>query len=253
MSGASPNASRIVRILAALAIAGLLFYVLRVLPVRDLLERFLAWIQELGPTGVVVFVLGYAIAALLLPASLLTLGAGAAFGPVVGTAAVSVGSTTTACLAFLIGRRFARRFVEAKMASFPKFQAVDRAVAGQGFKIVLLTRLSPAFPFTWMNYAYGLTQVRFRDYALASWLGMLPGTAMYVYFGHAGKLALQAASGGTAATGGNAKLVMQIIAGLATVAVTIVVTRVARKALAEAVPGAAAPAGGAPANPQPTA
>src|SRR5205085_4079496 len=133
---------------------------------------------------------------LLFPASILTLGAGATFGPFLGTAVVSVASTTCACLAFWIGRTFARESIQRQMERFPKFKVVERAVAKQGFKIVLLTRLSPAFPFTWMNYAYGVTTVRFRDYALASWIGMLPGTFAYVYVGYAAKAASEAAASG---------------------------------------------------------
>src|SRR5262249_32417622 len=125
----------------------------------------------------------YAVTGLVIPGSLLTLAAGFAFGVVLGTVVVSAGSVTTAALAFGLGRTLARGWVEAKVAASPRFRAIDQAVAAHGFKIVLLTRLSPAFPFTLLNYAFGLTNVRFRDYLVASWLGMLPGTVLYVYLG----------------------------------------------------------------------
>ena len=212
------------------------------LPVRPWLEAFNAFVADLGIAGVLVFVVGYAIAALLLPASILTLGAGATFGPWVGTAAVSVASTTSACLAFLIGRTVARGAIERRMASFPRFAAVESAVSREGFKIVLLTRLSPLFPFTWQNYAYGVTTVRFRDYALASWIGMLPGTFAYVYLGHAAKTVTESAASGE--TGGSmartiAKVAIVVVPALL---VTAYVGRIAKRALNRE--GAGSPADG---------
>jgi len=116
---------------------------------------------------------------------------------------------------------------------------VDEAVADQGFKIVLLTRLSPVFPFNLLNYAYGLTKVPFWKYVLASWIGMLPGTLMYVYIGAAvGSLATATAE---QRTRGPLETVA-FYAGLAVaVAVAVVVTRIARKALSQAVPDAESP------------
>lgn len=204
------------------------------LPVKPWLVSFNGFVASLGFAGVLVFIAGYAIAALLFPASILTLGGGATFGPWVGTAAVSVASTTSACLAFLIGRTFARDAIQRRMERFPRFQAVEAAVAKQGFKIVLLTRLSPLFPFTWQNYAYGVTTVRFRDYAVASWLGMLPGTFAYVYLGHAAKTVTESAASGE--PGGS---VLRTIAKVAVVVVpalvvTAIVGRTAKRALDEA-------------------
>src|SRR5262249_61840093 len=119
------------------------------------------------------------------PGSLITLGAGAAFGLIRGTLAVSAGSTLGAAAAFLLGRTLARGWVEHKVANKPRFRALDQAIGAEGFKIVLLLRLSPVFPFNVLNYALGLTRVSFRSYLVASWIGMLPGTVMYVYLGAA--------------------------------------------------------------------
>lgn len=236
----TPSAKTVARIVALALLLAAAVLAVRALPVKEQMDAFLHRVQESGPAGVVVFVAGYAIAALLLPASILTLGAGAVFGVPLGFAAVSVASTTTACLAFLIARYFARGWVESKISSFPKFGAIDRAVAGNGFRIVLLTRLSPVFPFTWQNYLYGVTRVRFRDYALASWIGMLPGTFAFVYVGYAGRLAAEA----TAGRSGDGQILEWTLNGLgilATIVVTVYVTRVARAALAEAVPADGAP------------
>ena len=169
----------------------------------------------------------------MVPGSLLTLGAGYAFGLVRGLLAVSAGSTLGACAAFLISRYLTRQWVERRVADNPRFRAIDRAVGRQGFKIVLLTRLSPVFPFNLLNYAYGLTSISLARYALASWLGMLPGTVMYIYFGSAAKNLADVASGRAAA---HPATQVFFYLGLALAAVvSVVVARIARSALAEAV------------------
>ena len=200
----------------------------------ELVRSSLAWIDGLGAWGGAAFVLLYIVAAVLfVPGSLLTLGAGALFGVVRGSVAVSIASTLGASAAFLIGRYLARDWVARAIEGNETFRAIDGAVADEGFKIVALLRLSPAFPFNLLNYALGLTRVRFRDYFLASWLGMMPGTVLYAYIGSlAGDLALVGA-GGRARTPGEWAL---YVAGLlATVAAAAYVTRLARAALRERV------------------
>jgi uncharacterized membrane protein YdjX (TVP38/TMEM64 family) len=140
-----------------------------------LLRAALDWLEQLGPRGQVLFVLIYATATvLLIPGSALGLGAGALFGVMRGSVLVSLGSTLGATCAFLFGRYLARGWVAKKIEGRASFAAMDQAVAGEGWKIVLLTRLSPVFPFTLLNYAFGLTRVSLREYVLASWLGMMP-------------------------------------------------------------------------------
>lgn len=216
--------------LAGVALLGVL------LPVRDLLTRALAGVEELGALGpLALAAIWIPACVLLLPGSILTLGAGAVFGVAVGVVAVSVGSTLGASAAFWVGRTLAREWVERKVAHLARFGAIDRAVRREGFKIVFLTRLSPVFPFNLLNYAYGITAVRFRDYVLASWMGMLPGTILYVYLGAAARnLAGLAAGGG--ASGGTARTVLFAGGLLATAAVVVIVTRTARKAIDRAVP-----------------
>jgi uncharacterized membrane protein YdjX (TVP38/TMEM64 family) len=199
------------------------------------LQRFLKWVDGLGDCGPVVLAAFYVPACLLfIPGSLVTLGAGALFGVVRGTIAVSVGSTLGASAAFWAGRTLARGLIEDKVAHNPKFRAIDQAVAAEGFKIVLLTRLSPVFPFNLLNYAFGLTKVRFRDYLLASWIGMLPGTVMYVYLGSAVKDLADLATGHV--EGGPARKALFFVGLAATVVVTVYVTRVAKRSLQKAVP-----------------
>jgi len=226
-------------VIAALLLVGLLGLLL-VPDIRGAvtfrLEQLLDYTEHAGPWGYAIVVGVYIVACvLMLPGSVITLGAGAALGFWKGVIAVSAGSTLGASVAFLVGRTIARRWIEKKVASNAKFRAIDVAVGRQGFKIVLLTRLSPIFPFNLQNYMYGLTKVRFWKYVLASWIGMLPGTALYVYIGYVGRVAAEAA---TKSGGGETDTLRYVLTGvglLATIVVTIVITRVARRALKQTV------------------
>jgi len=153
---------------------------------QDHLPSFMEWVREQGLWGAVLVGLGYAVATvLMIPGSLVTLLIGAIYGPWLGTALVSPASVLGATLAFLLGRTVFRPSMEAKMANSPRFTALQGAMEQQGFKILTLVRLSPIFPFTLVNYAFGLTRVSLGAYILGSFLGMLPGTLMYVYLGSA--------------------------------------------------------------------
>jgi uncharacterized membrane protein YdjX (TVP38/TMEM64 family) len=205
------------------------------------LTGFLETVRGLGAWGPVIVGGAYIPACLFfLPGSLLTLFGGFAFGGTLRglaavTACISAGSTLGATAAFLVGRSVARDWIERKVAVHPRFRALDAAVAGQGFKIVLMTRLSPVFPFNLLNYAFGLTRVSFRDYVLGSWMGMLPGTILYVYIGSTVGALADVVAGKIERSPAQQAL---FYAGLAaTLAVTIVVARIARRALAQAVPG----------------
>jgi uncharacterized membrane protein YdjX (TVP38/TMEM64 family) len=229
-----------IRLLLLLGLVTAAVAALVLLPIRELLVGFLGWTRGLGALAPVLVAAAYVPASLLLvPGSILTLGAGFLFGVGVGTVAVSIGSVMGAAAAFLAGRTLARGWVERKVAADPRLRALDGAVARQGFKIVLLTRLSPIFPFNLLNYAYGASPVAFRDYLLASWIGMLPGTLLYVYLGSAVKSLADLAAGNV--QGGLGRKVLFGLGLLATVAVTVLVTRIARRALREAVPDAEAP------------
>ena len=217
----------------ALLAAGLVVLVLLGREAGSAIPQFSAWVDGLGVFAPIVFVVGYAVAVVaFVPGSLLTLAAGAIFGLAEGTAYVMVAATLGAAGAFLVARHVARPAVERRIAGNARFAAIDRAVASQGRRIVFLLRLSPAFPFNLLNYALGLTQVRFADYLIAS-LGMLPGTLLYVYYGKlAGEVAVLASGAGVER--GPGYYAVLALGLLATVAVTAVVTRLARRALQEA-------------------
>lgn len=208
---------------------------LLVLPVQDYLVGLLDGVQRMGTWGLVILAAAYTpVCILLLPGSILTLGAGFAFGVVRGTIAVSIGSTIGATAAFRVGRTLARRWVEKKVAGNGRFRAIDEAVAERGFLIVLLMRLSPAFPFNLSNYAFALTKISLRQYVLASWLGMLPGTIMYVYLGSAVKSLADLAAGRVERSTG--QQVFFFVGLFIAVAVTVLVTRIAQQALRRARP-----------------
>ena len=212
---------------AALAAA---FVAARTLDAAALVQEALAFVARLGPWGPALFVLLYLVATvLLLPAVVLTLGAGAVFGLGPAVLAVSAGATLGATASFLIGRHLARGWVAGRLAAHPTLRAIDEAVGREGWKLVLLTRLSPAFPFVLLNYAFGLTRVSLRDYVVASWIGMTPGIVLYAYVG---SLAADVAA---AAAGGRARSPWEwALYGLglvATLLVAVYVARLARAAL----------------------
>lgn len=220
------------KILVAVTLLALLLFAGRKLGV--LLGQAAGKLDQLGPWATVAFVAAYAMATvLLLPGSILTLVGGALFGLVRGTLLVLLGATLGASAAFLVARHLARRLVERRLASNPTFAAVDAATAREGLKIVFLLRLSPIFPFNLLNYALGLTRVRWRDFLLAS-IGMLPGTLLYTYYGKVIGDVAMAASG--ARVPHDVAYWSVLALGLfATAIAAAVVTRAAKRALAESL------------------
>jgi uncharacterized membrane protein YdjX (TVP38/TMEM64 family) len=218
---------RLVTLVIAVAIAIVLA---KILNIQGLLHQSLMWVRSLGSFGVIAFIVIYNLATVLfIPGSVLTLGGGAIFGVFRGSIYVFIAATIGATFAFLIGRYLSRDRISRLLEKYPKFQAVDRAVGSEGLKIVFLTRLSPLFPFNLLNYAFGITQVSIKDYILGS-MGMIPGTVMYVYIG---SLTTDLAMIGMESSQANLQMqwLLNIIGFAATVAVSLYVTRIARKAL----------------------
>ena len=226
---AAPRASKakpIVWLLAVVVCLGLARY----LNAPALLRQALDWIQGLGAWGPFIFVGLYVLATVLfLPGSILTLGAGVVFGVIKGAILVSISATLGATAAFFVSRHLVRGWVARQLAGNTTFAAIDDAVSAEGWKIVGLTRLSPVFPFNLLNYAFGVTRVKARDYIVASWIGMMPGTVMYVYLG---SLAGNLATLGNGEQGRTpVEWALYAVGLMATVAVTLYVTRRARAAL----------------------
>jgi uncharacterized membrane protein YdjX (TVP38/TMEM64 family) len=198
------------------------------------IPRFADWVSGKGAVGALLFGLGYIAAVVaFVPGSLLTLAAGAIFGLAAGTAIAFVAATLGASAAFLVSRYLARPLVERRLAGNERFAAIDRAIGHEGRKIVFLLRLSPFFPFNLLNYALGLTKVRFRDYVPAS-AGMLPATLLYVYYGKILGDVDRVASGAPIPRGPEYYVLLGI--GLAaTIVVTALVSRIGRRALRDAI------------------
>ncbi len=225
--------SPVVRIVFALLVVIGLAFAARHLPIQQWLQTALSRINELGPWKPIGYIIFYMLACIVaIPGSLLTLAGGVLFGVGIGTVYVSIAATLGATCAFLVGRYLLRGWIVRKLGKNEKFQALDEAVAREGWKIVLLVRLCPILPFPVTNYGFGITRVRLREYVLASWIGMLPATMVLVYIGSlAGSLANLTGGGRRQRTplewtAYGVGLVVAIIA-------TVYITRIARRALAE--------------------
>jgi len=229
-----PKARGLLKFILITVLVGVALVLVLKFDPRELLRSTLAWIGNLGAWGPLLFIAIYIVASVLfIPASVLTLGAGALFGIVRGSLYVIIGATLGATAAFLVGRYLARDWVARRIEANQKFKAIDQAVGREGGKIVLLTRLSPIFPFNLLNYAFGVTQVTLRSYFLASAVGMIPGTILYVYIGSvAGMVAAEGTHARTPAEWG-----LLVFGLLATIAVTILITRAARTALQARITG----------------
>jgi uncharacterized membrane protein YdjX (TVP38/TMEM64 family) len=216
---------RHLRLLFFVAIVMALFVGSFFLPTAQWLLAFREWVESQGIWGALVYAGMYVVCTVLfVPGSPLTIGAGYLYGPLWGTIVAWLAATAGASLAFLVGRYVARDQVQTWIKGKPKFAALDGAIARKGGWIVLLLRLSPVFPFNLLNYALGLTGVRFRSYLLASWVGMLPGTIAFVLVGYAGKQSLE----------GGEKVWYWAIAAAVTLIVTFFITRLATRAIREA-------------------
>ena len=152
------------------------------------LEQVTETVASMGPLGPVYFGLLYTIAEVLaIPAVPLTASAGYLFGVTEGTLVVLVSASIAASISFFIGRTLLRTTVEQAMTNYPQFAKMDKAIGREGFKLMLLLRLSPLFPFALSNYLYGATSIDFASFFWGTLLGFAPGTLAYVYTGVVGK------------------------------------------------------------------
>jgi uncharacterized membrane protein YdjX (TVP38/TMEM64 family) len=226
------------RFAAVMTIASLVVAMIVVLTLRSEIDlraqtvQFVETLRAQGNLGLLLLGLAYIPASLLfVPSPLLTISGGFVFGMVRAVIAISLGSTLAASVTFLVGRTLLRQFIEQKVANDARFRALDQAVGQHGFKIVFLSRLSPVLPYNLLNYAFGVTRVRFRDYVLASWSGMFPGTCLYVSIGAAAKTLTEVTSGSS-----HSSIAQQALFGfglLATALVSAMLTKIAKKALAD--------------------
>jgi uncharacterized membrane protein YdjX (TVP38/TMEM64 family) len=216
------------KIFVVLLIIAAIVIAYRFLPVSEWLRAFQTYVRGLGVLGYVVYVVVYAICVVaFVPASILTLGAGAIFGFVGGTIVVVIGATIGATLAFLLARTVMRKRIETMTATNAKFRALDRAIASEGTKIVFLVRLAVVFPFTYINYAFGVTAIPLWRYVLATFLGIIPATAAFVF---ASSAATKAATGETS----NITKIVYIAGGVIAIIVSVLIGRIATRAIKRA-------------------
>jgi uncharacterized membrane protein YdjX (TVP38/TMEM64 family) len=216
------------KVFVALLIIAVIVIAYRFLPVTEWLKQFQTYVRGLGALGYVVYIAVYAICvAAFIPASILTFGAGAIFGFVGGTIVVVIGATIGATLAFLLARTVMRKWIEEMTRNNAKFRALDRAIANEGMKIVFLVRLAVVFPFTYVNYAFGLTAIPLWRYVVATFLGIIPVTAAFVF---ASSAATKAATGATS----NVTKAVYITGGIVAIIVSVLIGRIATRAIRRA-------------------
>ena len=159
--------------------------------VRDRLDlaRLEVVVASAGILGPLVYMAIYALATtLFVPGALFGIAGGVLFGPLWGTAWNLLGATTGAALSFVIARYLAADWVARKAGGF--MQRLIAGVEAEGWRFVAVTRLAPFVPFNLLNYALGLTRIRFDQYLLASLICMAPGAAAFTWLGFAGKEAM---------------------------------------------------------------
>lgn len=218
-------------LVALIVLAALLMSKLVPVPVLvESLRRFVPG-EGSGVLAMILFALTTGVLVVFFfPGSIVMTAAGAAFGLSRGFVTAQIGASLGAALAFLVSRYLARHRVERWVESRPTFAAVDRAIGTEGWKIVLLTRCCPLFPYVFQNYAYGLTRVSFGHYALGSFLGLVPATLLFAYFGSLGASGVSVAAGGTSGI----ELAVRTVGLLAILLFSVVITRAARRALRNA-------------------
>lgn len=205
------------RLIRLLLILGLVAGITLAIVYRDRFDTAVleAWVNDAGVLAPVVFILIYALATVLfLPGSIITLTGGALFGPVLGTFYNLTGATLGAVLAFLISRYLASDWIAAKAGG--RVKQLINGVEGEGWRFVAFVRLVPLFPFNLLNYALGLTRIRFLQYLVATYVFMLPGAIAYTYLGYAGREAISGGEG----------LIQKILVALALLAVVAFLPRI---------------------------
>jgi uncharacterized membrane protein YdjX (TVP38/TMEM64 family) len=181
----------LVKILILIVLIGIVYGVLRLSGAteylnRDNIPKIKEKINSFGMIAPLVYIGFYIVATVcFLPGLPVTALAGVAFGPFRGVVYASIGAVIGVSLAFLIARYAARGMVEGWVGGNAQFRKIDEGVQRQGWRMLMITRLVPIFPFNLQNYAYGLTKIQFPTYLLVSWICMLPGTAAYVQLGAA--------------------------------------------------------------------
>ena len=224
-----------IRLIIFLILVAAVLSFLRASDPRQLLRSVLERISGMGAWAPLCFIAAYIVACVtFFPGVVLTLGAGILFGVVRGTLYTAIGATLGAGCAFLLSRYFARAWVTEKFGHDPRFRAIDTAVEREGWKIVGLIRLSPAFPFIALNFVFGLTKIPFWHFIVITFFALIPNGGLFVYLGSLiGDLA---ALGNQPIATGKAKWIVTGLGLVSAIVVTGFVGRITRRALKARVP-----------------
>ncbi len=176
--------------------------------------------NDLGIIGYIIYIVLYVIVAVfMLPASVITIIAGIVFGAVKGGIIALIGATVGACASFIVSRYIARDAIVSKFQDNAVFKKIEKGAEENGTSFLILTRLVPVFPYNVQNYAYGLTNVKLRTYALVSLVCMAPGAFIYAFM-----------AGEIVTNGVSVKLLIQFtVAGLLLFVVSLIPKYIAKK------------------------
>ena len=193
---------------------------------EPLVNNFIPFLSS--PFGILIFALVYVLwVTCLLPGSWLSMLSGFLYGTWIGSFVVFVGAFSGAHLTFYLGRTFLKEWAQKKVLNFPKVQIMEKAVQREGLKVILLTRLSPLFPFGLLNFTYGLSEVKVSDFTIGM-IGILPGTILYCSLG---SLALKVSNFGEVLSGRSdlSTFIWSLISILSTILIVVFVLRSIRK------------------------
>ncbi len=226
------TSSRKFALLALLLLSVSLGWLVVNYPVTEWLVSYAGWARANLVYSIPLFVLVYVtVTVLMAPGWILTVLGGYLYGWLLGTAVVSLASLAGAVAAFLAARTLVRDWVAERAQGFPRFAALDKAIKRHGFEVVFLTRVSVVFPYNLLNYLYGITRIDLGRYVLATWLGMIPVIAMYVFAGATADDILALARGETET--GNTGIVLSVLAVVAVILLVVILTRTATRILEE--------------------
>jgi len=194
----------------------------------EFLHNSMEWIEQSGWIGVAWFIVLYTLTCVFfLPGSVLTIGAGAVYGFWFSTALVTISSTLGAVVNFLTSRYLARSWMQRNLGHSARFRALEKAVSTEGWRMILISRMSPIVPHSLVSYAAGLIRISFWRFTLASFIGFLPPSAAYTYVGAVVGRALRTSAG--AAPHDPVIWTFYCLGLVATLAVTVLTTRIARR------------------------
>jgi len=214
----------------------IIIVLLSTLNITQFFENLLTWEKEHPAQGAFLFILVYIVATvLLIPGSILTLGAGFIFRPLpTAIGVVLAGASIGLFFAFLFGRYLCRGWVSQKLVHHAKFLAVDKALENEGWKVLFLLRLAPVFPFNILNYIAALTKIKLWQYLVASVIGIIPGTCLYVYLGSlAGDI--KDIAQGTTTNSKDVTITVAVISGVVIIAAVVTITVIAKRAIKKAL------------------